>query len=320
MGSGAPSGEPSQADDRFDQLAGELEQLVQEHADEIQAVERALSDAEQPELLEALREEARRRADAIRRAIEELPQVGAHPGTARAAAALGREHAGAMAQNLERLELAEAVQSGRDALSSLAEAERKAKNSRGLGDWLDEAAMQEARQRIEQELAWAQQKLDAVQRAAEAKARGALEKSSERENGFARRAANLAGRGSEGESALPNDALEALERAEIIMREAAGELGAGKGEKGVSLQREAQRLLERASTGQTADADDGSGEQPQQGPREGGRSMRTEGEVPEDSKRDGAEEFRRRVLEGLGKDPGGRLSPAVRRYAEGLLQ
>ena len=29
------------------------------------------------------------------------------------------------------------MQSGRDALSSLAEGERKAKNSRGLGDWLD---------------------------------------------------------------------------------------------------------------------------------------------------------------------------------------
>lgn len=320
MGSGAPGGEPSQADDRFDQLAGELEQLVQEHGDEIQNVERALGDAEQPELVEGLREEARRRAEAIRRAVEELPQLGAPPGSARSSAALGREHAGAMAQNLERLALEEAVQSGRDALSSLAEAERKAKTSRGLGDWLDDAAMREAKQRLQEELAWAEQKLDTVKRAAEAKARGALEKSAERESGFARRAANLSGRGSEGESALPKDALEALERAEIIMREAAGELGAGKGEKGVLLQREAQRLLERASTGQTSDAEEGNGEQPQSGPHEGGRAMRTEGEVPEDSKRDGAEEFRRRVLEGLAKDPGGRLAPAVRRYAEGLLR
>ena len=33
-----------------------------------------------------------------------------------------------------------------------------------------------------------------------------------------------------------------------------------------------------------------------------------------------AEEFRRRVLKGLSKDQGGRLSPAIRRYAEGLLR
>jgi hypothetical protein len=168
-GSEAPEGEPSQADDRFDQLASELEQLVADHGDEIQAVERALTEAEERDQLESLREEARRRADAIRRAVEGLPQVGAHPGTARSAAALGREHAGAMAQNLERLSLADAVQSGKDALSSLAEAERKAKNSRGLGDWLDESATDEAKRRLEQELQWAQQQLDRVQRAAKQK-------------------------------------------------------------------------------------------------------------------------------------------------------
>lgn len=271
-------------------------------------------------MLEGLREEARRRADAIRQAVEGLPQVGAHPGTARSAAALGREHAGAMAQNLERLSLGDAVQSGKDALSSLAEAERKAKNSRGLGDWLDESATDEAKRRLEQELQWAQQQLDRVQRAAEARARGALEKSAERESGFARRAGNLAGRGSEGESALPADALEALEKAEQAMREAARELAAGKGEKGVGLQREAQRLLENATNGKTADPEEGGSESPKSGSREGGRTMRTDGEVPKDNKGDGAEEFRRRVLEGLAKDQSGRLAPAVRRYAEGLLR
>ncbi len=319
VGSETPEGEPSQADDRFDQLASELEHLVADHGDEIQSVERALAEAEERDMLEGLREEARRRADAIRRAVEGLPQVGAHPGTARSAAALGREHAGAMAQNLERLALGEAVQSGKDALSSLSEAERKAKNSRGLGDWLDESATTEAKKRLEQELQWAEQQLDRVQRAAEAKARGSLEKSAERESGFARRAGNLAGRGSEGESALPAEALEALERAELAMREAARELAAGKGEKGLNLQREAQRLLENATSGKTADPDEGTSDSPKPGPREGGRSMSGKGDVPKENK-DGAEEFRRRVLEGLAKDQSGRLAPAVRRYAEGLLR
>ena len=48
--------------------------------------------------------------------------------------------------------------------------------------------------------------------------------------------------------------------------------------------------------------------------------MRTGGEVPPEGKAEKAEDFRKRVLEGLGKDKGGRLSPAVKRYAEGLLQ
>jgi hypothetical protein len=320
VGSETPEGEPSQADDRFDQLASELEQLVADHGNEIQAVEQALAEAEERDLLESLREEARRRADAIRRAVEGLPQVGAHPGTARSAAALGREHAGAMAQNLERLALGDAVQSGKDALSSLSEAERKAKNSRGLGDWLDESATDEAKRRLEQELQWAEQQLERLQRAAEAKARGNLEKSAERESGFARRAGNLAGRGSEGESALPAEALEALEGAELAMREAARELAAGKGEKGVALQREAQRMLENATSGKTADPEEGTNESRSPGQNEGGRVISGRGDVPKEDKGDGAEEFRRRVLEGLAKDQSGRLAPAVKRYAEGLLR
>src|SRR5690606_1666165 len=83
-GSNAMSGGPSQADDRFDQLASELEQLVQEHADEIDKVDGALSEAEQAVQLDALAEEAKRRAEAVRRAVSELPRTGATPGSARA--------------------------------------------------------------------------------------------------------------------------------------------------------------------------------------------------------------------------------------------
>ena len=48
--------------------------------------------------------------------------------------------------------------------------------------------------------------------------------------------------------------------------------------------------------------------------------MSTDADVPRPDDRKAAEEFRRRVLEGLSRDKGQRLSPAVQRYAEGLLQ
>jgi hypothetical protein len=320
VGSRAPSGEASRADTRFDQLAGELEQLVQEHADEIGSVEQALAEAEQAVDLENLREEARQRADAIRRAAAELPQAGAQPGSARAAAALGREHAAAMAQSLERLALGDAVESGRDAMSSLGEALKRARDADGASDWLDEQAPNAARDRIKQDLAWAEQVLERMKAAAEARAQSALKKSSEREVGYARRTGNLAGRGGDGETALPRDALEALERAERAMHDAARALEEGRGERGLRLQREAQRLLEQASTGQTTDPEEAPNESPEQAESAGGREIRTGGEVPNPNDQRGAEEFRRRVLEGLGRERSGRLAPAVQRYAEGLLR
>ena len=62
-------------------------------------------------------------------------------------------------------------------------------------------------------------------------------------------------------------------------------------------------------------------EHPQTSPRgTDGKEIRTGGDVPGESNAKSAEEFRRRVLEGLSKSKDGRLAPAVRRYAEGLLR
>ncbi len=312
-------GDASQANDRFDQLAAELEELVREHGEEIGGVERALAEAEQSVDLESLREEAKRRADAIREAITELPQTGDVPGSARAAASLGREHANSMAQSLERLAMSDAVQSGRDAESALRDAQRKAKQPASPGDWLDDEGLSSAERKIKSELDWAEQQLNKLKRQAEARARASLEKSGDRERGHATRAGNLASRGKTGETALPQDALDALERAESLMREAAQALKEGKGDRGLELQREAQRLLERSDTGQTSDSD-GEQETPRRGDQSGDQGIRTGGEVPDrdDGKR--ALEFRRRVLQGLGKSKDGRLAPSVRRYAEGLLK
>ncbi len=323
--SGAPgmpapsSGDVSGADKRFDQLAGELKELAREHAREIESVEQSISKAEQDVSTSDLEEEARKRAARLREALSGLPRSGNEPGSARASASLGREHAGSMAQSLERLRLAEAVQSGKDAVSALSDAVRRAKNPKSPADWLDEDSLREARQHIEAELAWAQKQLDRVRGQAQEKARGELGKSGKREQELSRRAGNLAARGKSGETALPSDALDALERAEQLMREAARELAAGKGDRALELQRQAQRLLEQSDRGQTTDPDDA--QKAPSNPRgKGSRGIRTGGEVPDKDEGQRAEEFRRRVLRGLSKPGDPRLSPAVRRYAEGLLQ
>lgn len=314
---GGTGGEPSDASDRFDELARELEQLAADHADEIGKVERALADAEAGVDLEGLREEAKQRADALRRALADLPQFSHTPGSARAAAALGREHGGAMAESLERLSLGDAVQSGKDAMNALREAEKKA----GASDLLDQEALESAKRELAGQVAWAERHLDDLKKNAQQKARGATSSSGEREQQLSRRAGNLASRGKQGDTALPDDALENLEKAEGLMREAARALVDGRGERGLELQREAQRLLERASTGETGDDENEPRSEPSKKSQgDQGKDMKTGGEVPRDQDKKRAEDFRRRVLEGLGKSKDGRLAPAVKRYAEGLLR
>lgn len=318
---GAPgSGEASRAADRFDQLVSELEQLAQEHAGEIDRVDRALRDAEQAVDLDQMRQEAAERAEAVRDAVRPLPQIGADPGSARAAAALAREHGVAMAQSLDRLDMAAAVQSGREAISSLSDAVKKANEGRSPSDWIDTESLGRARAKLEEQLRWAEQALERQKRLAQENARSTLERSGARENEFAQRAGNLAGRGKQGQTALPEEALENLERAELSMQEAARELSYGNAERGLELQREAQRLLERASSGQTDDRGNGDEAGQPDGSGTDGRRIRTGGDVPDKDDRSAAEEFRRRVLRGLGKQEGGKLGPAVRRYAEGLLR
>jgi hypothetical protein len=142
---------------------------------------------------------------------------------------------------------------------------------------------------------------------------------------LAERAGNLSGRGNHGEIALPEDLAEALGKAEGLMRDAAKELGAGHGEQGLSLQRDAQRLLEQTNSGQSGSGDsDDKDQSPAQSPKDSGgskgKAMRTDADVPKADGTGHADDFRRRVLEGLSKEKSGRLSDAVKRYAEGLLQ
>jgi len=316
--------QPSDADKKFDELVGELERLADEHQQELDRVERNLADSEKSVDLDDLKQEAAERARALREKLARLPQFSDDPDSARASAALGREHAEAMAQSLSRLALKDAVDSGRHSKSELDEADKKQKsNASGFG-FLDDAALEDARAELDRDLDWAEKSLSRAQKSASDKAQPSLQESSGRERGLAERAGNLAGRGNHGEIALPEELAESLGKAEGMMRDAAKELGAGHGEQGLALQRDAQRLLEQSNSGQTGQGQDESKDQPEpKSPHDGdgkGKRMRTDADVPKADAANRADDFRRRVLEGLGKEKGGRLSEAVRRYAEGLLR
>jgi hypothetical protein len=105
------------------------------------------------------------------------------------------------------------------------------------------------------------------------------------------------------------------------------ELAAGRGERGVELQREAQRLLEKSRLGRASEPDEPSPRDQKAARAEeserhgdGRESIALGGDVPGPDDRARAEEFRRRVLMGLGRERSERLSPAVKRYTEGLLE
>jgi HAMP domain-containing protein len=317
-GGGEPQGDATKAHDRFNQLQEEIERLVQEHRSGIDQVERALSEAEDQADLEGLRKEAAERAAKLRDKFAELPSTGGSPESVRGTSSLAREHGNAMAQRLERLMLEDSVESGRSARGLLEDAKRKAQQNPGF---VNEGALEDAARELAEQLAWAEQALEQQREKASDRARDALSEMGKKEQEFARRAGNVAGQGAHGDASLPEHLLDGLEQAESVMREASRELEAGRGKRGLELQREAQRLLEQSDTGRLDQEDDrGRRDSERPSKNQDGKEMSTEADVPRPDDRKAAEEFRRRVLEGLSRDKGQRLSPAVQRYAEGLLQ
>jgi hypothetical protein len=217
---------------------------------------------------------------------------------------------------MEKLELVDALESGKGATSSLDDALRRP----GVGSVSDHE-LGEIRDSVREQLEWAEQMAERLRRDAEARAREALSRAGENERAFAERAERLSERGLSGEAALPDDVTERLAQARDVMQRAAEALASGRGEEGVERQREAQRLLEQSDTGKTRDHD----EQPERPSKSGhdqeaSQEIAIGGNVPPKAEQKQAEEFRRRVLRGLAEQKSDRLSPAVKRYAEGLLR
>jgi hypothetical protein len=321
-GSGSKKPQPkeaSQAHQQFQELMRELEQLSAEHAGEISSVESALESAEQADMDPELLREAKERAAALSSAFEGLPDYAPGQSKSDQASALAREHGRAAAESLSRLSLKEAKQSADSAKQQLGTAKSSPSGSTRPD------ALERAEQELKKQRAWIEDLLQKAGERQSARAKEALERSGKREQELAERAQNISGRGSHGEAALPGEVADALDRAEGLMREAAQELSNGRGERALSLQREAQRLLDQQD-------DDSKNQQPKDEPQKDGEESRHDGkdgdrgdmsqeaEVPGRAKNQRAEEFRKRVLEGLARDKGGRLGPAVKRYAEGLLK
>jgi hypothetical protein len=119
---------------------------------------------------------------------------------------------------------------------------------------------------------------------------------------------------------LPQEAIEAIDDAERSAREAAGALKEGDAERGLDRQRQAQRALESARARLQDDSEKDEGDQrPSSGDADGRRGASAGPvDIPHDHK--GPEDFRRRVVRGLGQASSGSLKDAIQRYAEGLLR
>jgi hypothetical protein len=318
---GADEGGESDAERAFHEAAQDLERLAQDHATELGKVEQALAGATSPEDAKALAEEARDHAKSVRDATKGLPSVGGGSDSWTSKGAAAREHGEQMARALEQGNAADAVQSGRSALGALDEARRMAARERWrtFGDPSAEGAserLDEARRKLEPEVRWAEQKLEQMRKKAADRAGSDLKQSGEEEEGMANRAKDLSQRGRESGS-LPQGALSPLDAAEEAAREAARALQRGDAERALEQQREAQRQLEMArdALGHEDEAEERPREDGDDGTPHHGHA-----DIPKADAHKGPEEFRRRVMKGLGQPSSGKHKDAVRRYAEGLLR
>lgn len=322
-GEGMGTGDASQADDASEAGAKALEDLIQEHAGEMNDVERALEQAFSRDELDALKSEAKKHAENIRDAARELPRRPGEPGSAQSAGKRARELAESMADALEQGRPSDAVQAGKEALKALEDAKRAGD---GAAEWdLREQSAgrsaENAQGRIAQELEWAEEALDKLRRSAAARAKDKLEKSGKREGDLAEKARKLAEQGEAGDGSLPDETLDYLDRAERAMKDAAKALEQGDGITGAEQQQNAQRLLELARNGEEDDENESRSNSRSRKDRSGdGKEMDKRGKVPGKDEHKGPDAFRKRVLEGLSGSSDPLLKDAVKRYTEGLLR
>jgi hypothetical protein len=320
---GTPGEDQDDSGDEVDQAeqaaAQDLERLAQDHAGEIGKMEQALAGATSEDELKAMRDEASKHAQAVRDAARDLPSVGMGSDSWTSKGAAARELAEQMARSMEQSHADDAVQSGRSALGALDEAKKML--SRGASGWFDDPngahqrRVEEARRKLEAEEKWAEEKLEEMRKRAAERARKQLEQGGEEEEKLAERAQEL-GQKSRDQGSLPQQAIESIDDAERAAHQAAQALRQGDADKGLQHQREAQRDLEAAREQLEGDEDDSGGSSREGNDARGQPLSRVD--IPKEHK--GPEEFRKRVVRGLGQPASGALKDAVHRYAEGLLR
>ncbi|HXN32061.1 MAG TPA: DUF4175 domain-containing protein, partial [Polyangiaceae bacterium] len=312
---------PEDVDRAFQEAAKDVEQLAQDHAGEVAKMDQALAGATSDDETEQLRQDSRRHAEAIREAASGLPSVGNGSDSWTSKGAAARELAEQMARSLEQARAGDALQSGRSALGALDEAKKMLQR----GGWIQDPSgdgqrrVESARRTLDAEEKWVEHRLEQIRKQASQRARKQLEQGGDEEEKLADRARDLAQQGRE-HGSLPQKAVDSIGDAERAARQAAEALREGDGEKGVDRQHEAQRSLEAANE-QLREEDEGSESPSAESPEDHqshSNASRGWGNVPKPGK--GPDEFRRRVVRGLGQPTSGALRDAVRRYAEGLLR
>lgn len=309
-GSGSDGDEGSDADRAFNEAAQELDRLASAHAENMGKVDQALAEGASEEDRKALMEEAKKHADAVREAVRDLPSVGAGSGSWTSKGAASRELAEQMAQSLEQGSPADAVSGGRSAMAALEEARRLASHGGLLRSGPSQALLDEAQRKLGPELRWAEDRLAQMKARAQARAGGDLAKHGAVEGQLSDKATDLQ---KKGEGALPESALDGLREAARAAREASEALKRGDADRGQTAQRDAQAKLEAARRALGSPSDDSAAELDPRSP-DGATP------IPKADAHKGPEEFRKRVLRGLGQPAAGRQRDAVTRYAEGLLR
>mgnify|MGYP002381381063 CR=1 FL=1 len=312
---GEGDGEGGDVEEAFNEAARELDKLAGDHAANMGKTEEALAPGFGEEDRKALSEEAKKHADKVREAVRPLPSVGGGSDSWTSKGATAREHAEQMARALEEGNPADAVQAGRNAQGALDEAKRATLRDRwNRGDNSADSTIEEARRGLDAELKWAEDKLNELRRRAAQRATPEMHEHGDTEGKLADRARDIARKGGD-QGELPQAALEALKDAERAARQAEAALKQGDAENGLSRQREAQQKLEMARDA----LGDAEGERADGEGDERGMS-REHTDIPKADQHKGPEEFRRRVIKGLGQPSGGKYKDAVKRYAEGLLR
>jgi hypothetical protein len=320
-GSGGASDEDDEMDDAeraFNEAAQEVSRLAQDHAAQMGNVDNALNRGQSDEDRQQFAKEAKERAEAVRQAVRSLPSLGEGSDSWTSKGATAKEHADSMARSLDNGNAQEAAASGRNALNDLEEAKRLAARGRssafgGRPDSDASRRITEAQKALEPQVAWAEQSLESLRKRAAERSASELRELAAQEEGLADRAHELMEKG-RNEGTLPAPAADALEGAESRAREAGKSLKRGEAEQASEQQREAQRMLEMAREAM------GTAEGDRRGGDDDSANADAHADIPKADAHRGPEEFRRRVVRGLGQPGTGRLKESIRRYAEGLLK
>ncbi|NUP11765.1 MAG: DUF4175 family protein [Polyangiaceae bacterium] len=317
-GDGTDMGDPedaSEADEQAEKSGKELDELIKRHQDELDRVEKALERATTPEEREALKKLAKEQAKEIREAVKDLPDHG-FPGSAAEKAAEGKKSADSMAGSLEKGNVKDAIKKGKDALDALREAKKRGDKEAFLDDAEVGKDATSAGNRVEEALDALEKALKSSEENAKERAKKDMDSAGQNEGRLSERTRDLRKRGEEGDSSMPDEVLDRLERAEKAMKEAEKALRDGDADKGREKQKEAQRQLEMAHE----DEDPNESSRQKDGQDGEDEKFSQDAEVPDKDTHKGPEEFRKRVTEGLSKPGESRLKDAVKRYAEGLLK